>query len=95
MDDQSQNSGGMEGNFVKLICNAKRVLGFKLIYKALVYHCMRRVEQDTVNQNLLKADSLDKGNKNAVNNFLKYEMKIKGDDINQLKVEMIYPPAKE
>ena len=95
MDEQNQNSGGMEDKSVKMIRNAKRILGFKPIDKVHVHHCMRRVEQDTVNQSLSKEEAWEKAKKNAVNDFLKYEMKMKEEDINQLEVEMIYPPAKE
>ena len=42
MDDHQ--SEGMEDRSVKLIRNAKRVLGFKPIDKVHVHQCMRRVQ---------------------------------------------------
>ena len=40
-------------------------------------------------------DAWEKAKENAVHEFLKYEMKMKEDDIQQTKSVMIYPPAKK
>ena len=83
----------MEDQSAKILRNARRVLGFKPIDKVHVEQCMRRVEQD--NENLSNKDAWEKAKEKAVSEFLKYEMKMKQDDIEQLETVMIYPPAKE
>ena len=93
LESKRQCSPGMEDQSAKLIRNARRVLGFKPIDKVHVEKCMRRVEQD--DENLSKEDALERAKEKAVNEFLKYEMKMKEDDIEQLETVMIYPPAKE
>ena len=69
LEDQSQNSGGIEDKSVKLIRNAKRVLGFKPIDKVHVHQCMRRVKQ--ASKNISKEDAWENGKQNAVDDFLK------------------------
>ena len=54
---------------------------------------MRRVKQGT--ENVSKEEAWEKAKKNAVDNYLKYEMKMKEEDDKQLEVVTIYPPAKE
>ena len=93
MESQRQHSGGLEEKSSKLLRNARRVIGFKPIDKVHVQQCMRRVEQDNVN--LSKEEAWEKAKEKAVSEYLKYEMKMKQDDVEQLKSVMIYPPAKE
>ena len=93
MESRRECSTGMEDQSAKLLRNARRVLGFKPIDKVHVEQCMRRVEQDE--ENLSKEEAWERAKEKAVSEFLKYEMKMKEDDIEQLKMVMIYPPAKE
>ena len=86
-------SGGMEEKAGMLIKNAKRVIGFKPIDKIHVKQCMRRVKEK--DENLTEEEAWVMAKKEAVTEFLKYEMKMKEDDIEQVKSVMIYPPAKE
>ena len=72
----------MEDQSAKLLRNAKRVLGFKPIDKVHVEQFMRRVEQE--NENLSKEDACQRAKEKAFSEFLKYEMKMKEDDIEQL-----------
>ena len=93
LESRRECSAGMEDQSAKLLRNARRVLGFKPIDKVHVEQCMRRVEQDE--ENLSKEEAWERAKEKAVSEFLKYEMKMKEDDIEQLKTVMIYPPAKE
>ena len=93
LESKRQCSTGMEDQSAKLLRNARRVLGFKPIDKVHVEQCMRRVEQD--DEKVSKEDAWEKAKEKAVSEFLKYEMKMKEEDIEQLKTVMIYPPAKE
>ena len=93
LESRRECSTGMEDQSAKLLRNARRVLGFKPIDRVHVEHCMRRVEQDE--ENLSKEEAWERAKEKAVSEFLKYEMKMKEDDIEQLKTVMIYPPAKE
>ena len=93
LESRKQCPPGMEDQSAKLLRNARRLLGFKPIDKVHVEQCMRRVEQE--NENLSKEDAWERAKEKAVCEFLKYEMKMKEDDIEQPKTVMIYPPAKE
>ena len=83
----------MEDHIPKLIRNTKRVIGFKPIDKAHVHKGMQRIEED--DPSMSKDDAWEKAKEEAVKEFLKYEMKMNKDDISELKVVMIYPPAKD
>ena len=93
LDSNRQCSSGMEDQSSKLLRKARRVLGFKPIDKVHVEHCMRRVEED--NKDLSKNDAWQRAKEKAVSEFLKYEMKMKEDDMEQLKAVMKYSQAKE
>ena len=88
-----QESRGMEGQVIKLLRNARRVIGFKPIDKAHVHKCMERIEQN--DKSMTKEEAWEKAKERSVDDFLKYEMKMQKDDIDQLKTVLIYPPAKE
>ena len=92
-ESKISESKGMEEKSVILLRNARRVVGFKPIDKAHVKHCMRRVEQES--ENIEKEDAWERAKEKAVHDFLKYEMKMKEDDIKQVTSVMIYPPAKD
>ena len=47
LEEEAESAGGMEDKSVKLLRNAKRVLGFKPIDKAHVQKCMGRVKQNS------------------------------------------------
>ena len=76
----------------KIFREAKKIVGMKPINKVHVLHTMRRNEE--VNKDLDKEEQWQKAMDDTVKSFLKYEMKMKEEDIEELKIVKIFPPAK-
>ena len=77
----------------RIIREAKRVVGMKPIDKAHVQHTMRRNRES--DKDMDEDERWEKALNETVKSFLKYEMKMKEEDIEQLKIVKIFPPAKE
>ena len=89
-------SPGMEDkdNRVKqIIRHAKKVVGMKPIDKAHVQHTVRRNRE--TDKDMDEDERWEKALHETVNSFLKYEMKMKQEDIEELEIVKIFPPAKE
>ena len=83
-----------EGNYKvkEILRSASKVIGLKPIDKLHVEHIQRRLKENMENENdedLWKA-ALQK----AVEMFLDKEMRIRGEDYEQLNIVKIFPPAK-
>ena len=77
----------------KIIREAKKIVGMKPIDKAHVEQTMRR--NDDTDKDMDKDERWKKAMDETVKAFLKYEMKMKQEDIEELKINKIYPPAKD
>ena len=90
------NTRGMDDKNMKvskIIREAKKIVGMKPIDKAHVEHTMRRNEDN--DKEMDKDERWERAKNETVMNFLKYEMKMKEEDIEQLKITRIFPPAKD
>ena len=76
----------------KIIREAKRIVGMKPIDKAHVLHTMRRNEE--LDKDMDEDKRWEEAMDETVKSFLKYEMKMKKEDIEELKIVKIFPPAK-
>ena len=76
----------------KIIREAKRIVGMKPIDKAHVLHTMRRNEE--LDKGMDDDERWKKALDETVKSFLKYEIKRKKEDIEELKIVKIFPPAK-
>ena len=92
----TQHSLGMEDkdNRVKqIIREAKKVVGMKPIDKAHMQHTMKRNRE--TDEDMDEDERWEKALDETVKAFLKYEMKMKSEDLEQLQIVKIFPPAKE
>ena len=90
------NTRGMDDKNMKvskIIREAKKIVGMKPIDKAHVERTMRRNEDN--DKEMDKDERWERAKNETVMNFLKYEMKMKEEDIEQLKITRIFPPAKD
>ena len=77
----------------KIIREAKKIVGMKPIDKAHVEHTMRRNEE--TDKEMDNDERWERAKDETVKFFLKYELKIKGEDTAQLKITRIFPLAKD
>ena len=82
-----------EAKVKKIIREAKKVVGMRPIAKVHVQHTMRRNEEADKNKDM--EERWKKAMTETVEAFLKYQMKMAEDDIDQLKIVKIFPPAKD
>ena len=82
-----------EAKVKKIIREAKKIVGMKPIDKVHVQHTMRRNEEDDKDKD--NEERWEKAMTETVESFLKYEMKMTQDDMSQLKIVKIFPPAKD
>ena len=75
-----------------LLSSAKRVVGLKPIDKRHVEQFKRRLEEVEGETEVEKEERAKRG---AVMLFLKHEMKMKEEDIEELEIVKIFPPARE
>ena len=92
----TKDSRGMDDKNMKvskIIREAKKIVGMKPIDKAHVEHTMRRNEDN--DKGMDKDERWERAKNETVMADLKYEMKMKEEDIEQLKITRIFPPAKD
>ena len=77
----------------QIIREAKKVVGMKPIDKAHIQHTMRRNRE--TDDDMDEDERWEKALDETVKAFLKYEMKMKSEDLEQLQIVNIFPPAKE
>ena len=82
-----------EAKVKKIIREAKKKVGMRPIDKVHVQHTMRRNEEADKDKDI--DERWKKAMSETVEAFLKYEMKMAEDDIDQLKIVKIFPPAKD
>ena len=75
-----------------LLSSGRKILGLKPIEKKHVEQMARRLEKVDGEKPQEKEERAKKG---AVMMFLKWEMKMKQEDVDQIKIVKIFPPARE
>ena len=75
-----------------MLAHASKVLGLKPIDKRHVEKVSRRLEELEGETGL---ERQERAKRQAVMEFLKYEMRMKTEDIDELRIVKIFPPAKD
>ena len=81
-----------KARIASLLSSGSKVIGLKPIDKRHVEHVKRRLE-DIVDETEVQRD--ERAKKGAVNLFLKHEMRMKDEDIEELDIVKIFSPAKD
>ena len=77
----------------KVFRETRKIIGMKPIDKAHVEQTMRRNKEE--DEGLDKDQRWKKAMNQTVKQFLKYEMKMKQEDMDSLEIVKIFPPAKD
>ena len=77
----------------KIIREAKKIVGMKPIDKAHVEQTLRRNKE--MDKDMDEDERWAKAMDETVKTFQKYKMKMKKEDIEELKINKIYPPVKD